>query len=365
MSGQNPMDDFEARVRHALHREAEQIRPDDGGLDRIRERIATPTRRRTWMMAGVVGLATATAIAGAFFVSGDLLNRASDPDTAVPPAAESTADPTPSRSPSPSPSPTPSPSETGRPAPAPRTEETPTTPPSVRMTVPVYYVGETTSGPRLFREFHAVQSSAPKAVTALNEMLATEPLDPDYRSPWAPGSRALSVDPSGGQITVDLSREVLETQAPRETADVMVQQLVYTVQAALQDAASPVQILVEGERVSDIAGAPTAEPLARADAADVQAMTWITEPFQSATVSRTFEVKGVANAFEANVNWQLLRNGEVVRENFATAAEGQTFSEYSFRVRNVAPGDYTLKVFQASAEDGSQTFVDTKDITVE
>lgn len=369
MNGQNPMDDFEARLRETLRREGDQIRPTDDGLDRIRARVAEPTRRRTWMMAGVVGLATATAIAGAFFVSGDLLNQTSDPDTAVPPAADSsepTPSPTPEPTDSPTPTPTPSPTQAeSAPAPPPTADATPTRPPQVEMTVPVYYLGETTSGPRLFREFHAVESADPPPVTALNEMFGAKPSDPDYGSPWAPGSRARSVDPSGDAITVDLSREVLQTQVPRATADLMVQQLVYTVQATLQDATTPVRILVEGEPVSDISGAPTAEPLVRADAAEVQALTWITAPTQGATVSRTFEVEGIANAFEANVNWQLVRDGDVVRDGFATAQEGQTFSPYSFRIRGVAPGDYTLKVFQESAEDGSETFLDTKQITVE
>lgn len=374
MSGQHPMDDFEARVREALRREGDQIRPEEG-LDGIRERTATPTRRRTWLMAGAVGIATATAIAGAFFVSGDLLERTSGPDNAVPPAttttAEQTPDTGPTSSPTSKPAPPTKPSPTSEPSATPsgpttaKEKPTASTPPVAQLTVPVYYLGETTSGPRLFREFHVVESSEPMAVAALNEMLRSDAFDPDYGSPWAGGSRALSVDPSGGQITVNLSREVLDTRVPRQTADLMVQQLVYTVQAALQDAASPVRILVEGEPVPDLAGSPTSNALARADEIDVQAMTWIIEPFQSETVPRTFKVTGLANAFEASVAWQLLRGGEVVRENFTTAQEGQTFSEYSFRVQNVPPGRYTLKVFQPSAEDGSQTFVDTKDITVD
>jgi len=365
MSGHDPMDEFEARVRAALQRDGEQIHPHGDGLARIRERTAEG--RRNWLMAGVVGLATATAIVGAFFVSSDLLDLSSEPERAVPPAAESTE---PERSPEPTPTPTPSPEPTQQQDDGTTGPSDPESPsgqpaPAQQVTVPVYYVGETTTGLRLFREFHSVQSSEPEAVTALNEMLQKRPADPDYSSPWAPGSRALSVDTGGGQITVDLNAAVLDTDVPRETADLMVQQLIYTVQAALQDAGSPVQILVQGQPVSDISGSPTAEGLARADAVDVQALTWVIEPFQGATVPQTFQVKGIANAFEATVSWQLVGDGQVVKEGFTTAEEGQTFSPYSFTIRQVPPGSYTVRVFQSSPEDGSQTFVDTKAITVE
>lgn len=364
MNGQEPRDEFEARLRESLQRDGEQIRPHGDGLSRIRERTAAQrSSGRNWLMAGAIGLATATAVAGAFFVSTDLLDRSAAPEPAVP-----TLVPNVSESPTPSPTETPSPSpsksaEAKPPQTPPASPTTPESAPETQQTVPVYYLGETTAGLRLFREFHAVESAESKAVTALNQMF-TAPNDPDYSSPWAAGSRALSVEAAGGVITVDLGSEVLATSVPAETADLMLQQLVYTVQAALQST-EPVQILVEGSPVADISGSSTGEPLGRADAVGVQAMTWVITPPQGATVSSTFEVTGVANAFEANVVWQLVRGGDVVRENFTTAAEGQTFAPYSFMVKNVPAGDYTLRVFQTSPRDGSEEFVDTKDITVE
>lgn len=377
MNGQDPRDEFEARVRESLQRDGEQIRPDGDGLARIRERTSTQrSRGRNWLMAGAIGFATATAVVGAFFVTGDLLDRSSAPGPAAPTVQTETDEPDPTESPDPTetaPTPSASEPEITEPEPTepeqepePRATEEEEPPPQVtEQTVPVYYLGDTSRGLRLFREFHAVESAQSEAVTALNQMLGATPRDPDYSSPWAADSRALSVDTADGLITVDLNAEVVDTSVPRETADLMVQQLVYTVQAALQDAGSPVRILVEGQPVSDISGSPTAEALTRADEIDVQAMTWIITPSQGATVPGRFEVTGVANAFEANVVWELVQGGEVVRDGFTTAEESMTFAPYSFTVRNVPAGDYTLRAFQTSAQDGSEEFVDTKDITVE
>ena len=348
MNDHDPRDDFERRVRDSLQRDGEQIRPRADGLGRIRERTAErPGGRRRWLVAGAIGFATAAVVVGAFFVSTDLLDRSSAPGPVATPTVQN---PTGSTRPSPQPTPT----ATGG-----------STPPATQLTVPVYYLGETSGGLRLFREFHRVDSPDSGAVVALDEMLGSAPRDPDYSSPWAPGSRTLSVSVDAGEITVDFSPEVLDTDVPRETADLMLQQLVYTVQAALQDANSAVQVLVEGERVPDISGSPAAQPLTRADRLGVQAMTWVITPSQGATVPRTFDVTGVANANEGNVVWQLVQDGRAVRQGATTATEGMAFAEYAFMVTDVPAGDYTLRVFQTSAVDGSQEFVETKEIIVE
>lgn len=386
MNGRNPEDEFERRVREGLQRDSEQIRPDSDGLQRIRERttVGQPSGGRRWLTAGAVALATAAAVTGAFFVSSDLLDQSAAPGPVATPTVraetDNSASPTPTTSPSApassssspssppsSPAPTQEPTTTSTPSQStpPPSPSAPAPAPATEQTVPVYYLGETSAGLRLFREFHRVESADSEAVTALNEMFGSMPRDPDYSSPWAPGSRALSVQVDDSQITVDLSSAVLGTSVPQETAELMLQQLVYTVQAALQAPSAPVQLLVDGEPVSEISGSPTVDRLPRAPAADVQALTWIISPTQGATVPGTFEVTGVANSFEANVGWELVQSGQVVDEGFATAAEGMTFSEYSFTVESVPPGDYTLRVFQTSAEDGSEEFVDTKDIAVQ
>lgn len=380
MSEHNPMEEFEARLRDALRRDAEQVQPEGDALDDIRRRTAlaarSARRRRMWTITGAAGLATAAAVAGAVVVSGNLVDQTAAPGPAVPPATDSpTPTPTPSAAPTPTLTPTPS-AEPPEPTPTPtlqsRGPKTPeptqkqAPPPAAAprdLSLPVYYLGDTTTGLRLFREWHVVETSDPPAVAALDQMFGQRPLDGDYDTLWAQGSRTRSVDQGGGRITVDVSRDVLATSVPRRTADLMVQQLVYTVQAALQST-QPVQILVEGRPVPDISGAPVSEPVGRADQLEVQALTWLVTPFEGDTVGRTFRVEGIANAFEATVSWQLLDGRRVVKDGFTTAAEGMAFSSYSFRVRNVPPGEYTLKAYQESPEDGSDTFVDTKDVSV-
>ncbi|MDP9443874.1 MAG: GerMN domain-containing protein, partial [Actinomycetota bacterium] len=245
---------------------------------------------------------------------------------------------------------------------------TPSAPPERDLTVPVYYLGRTGLGPRLFREFQLVTTPASRGEAALDQMLQRVPADPDYFTPWAPDSDALSVRRDDGVITVDLSAETLDTYAGAEVtpqlADLTVQQLVYTAQAALQST-DPVRILVEGEPVDQLFGSPTAEPVARADQLTVQSPIWITDPPQGATVGRRLTFRGVANTFEANVAWQVLRGDQVVADGATTAVGGaMVFSEWSDTVQ-LPPGEYVLRAYESSAEDGSLVAEDTKAITVE
>ena len=78
-------------------------------------------------------------------------------------------------------------------------------------------------------------------------------------------------------------------------------------------------------------------------------------------------VSGEANAFEANVPWQVMDgNGTVVKHGFATAREGMQLSPYSFKVK-LPPGTYTIRVAEddPSGGEGGTPMADTKRITVE
>ncbi len=362
--------DFEDELRERLQREAAGIEPTPDGLERIRERIdATPTRRsrRSWLLASSAGLTTAALVVGALYLGGSLGDRsaAPQPQDGGPPVS-ATPTPPPSATPT-APSTTPTEPSVTPTAPAPdgtRPTDSATEPGRpggvAEQAVPVYYPGATDRGERLFREWHRVSSTDDVAVVALRQMFSVAPDDPDYHQPWQSGVSVLGVTHDDGLITVDLSPEVLRT---RTGGEVVVQSLVYTVQAAL-GSTDPVRLLAAGEPVGELAGVPVPDPIRRASALDVQALTWITEPEQGATVDPTFTVRGVANHFEATVNWQLLSGDEVVREGHTMAAEGQRFTPYEFRVRDVAPGSYTVKVFEYSAKDGSQVAVDTKTVTV-
>ena len=80
-------------------------------------------------------------------------------------------------------------------------------------------------------------------------------------------------------------------------------------------------------------------------------------PHPDQEVYRVFNLKGIANVFEATVSWRLTSDeGEVFKEGFTTATCGSgcwgTFEDRITLER--VPGErIVLEVFQSSAEDGS------------
>jgi hypothetical protein len=151
-----------------------------------------------------------------------------------------------------------------------------------------------------------------------------------------------------------------------QEAAMAVEQVIYSAQAALQQGRPPVQLMIDGQRTDMVLGVPASEPLAEGDALDVLAQVWVIDPAEGAEVSVPFEVSGLANAFEANVQWELMQGDTVVKDGFTTAEEAFTMAPYSFRVKDVPPGDYTLVVHDSdpSGGEGFAPWVDTKNITV-
>ena len=100
--------------------------------------------------------------------------------------------------------------------------------------MPVYYVGDTGSGPRLFREFRTV--SGEPGLGAAEMAASGTPADPDYRSAFPAGGGFSSVTHEGDTIEVALSDESWVERPSGfsdDDAQVAVQSLVYTVQGAL------------------------------------------------------------------------------------------------------------------------------------
>jgi hypothetical protein len=238
------------------------------------------------------------------------------------------------------------------------------TPGPVARALPVYFVAETASGPRLYREFHRVETADP-ASDAVREMFAGA-IDPDYRTPWPAGTGLRApVEAAGGVITVDLTGPTTGAQVGTAGAELTVQQLVYTVQGALQST-DPVRILVDGAPVEELFGAvSTADPVPRADPYASRSLVQIDAPADGATVGGRVEVTGEAAVFEATLPWVVLRDGEVVESGFTNTAEGQRFAPFTFTV-DLAPGEYVVRISEDDPSDGEgrPVLTDDRAITV-
>ncbi len=349
----NPHD--EERLRALLDDAVSDVEPRPA-LDAIRSRTRVrPMSTRPWFLAaGAAVVATAATIAAFAVIGNDAGTTSSTPGPAT----------SPSRAAVPSePTSTSTTSAEAEPVPA-------------DAAVPVYYLGQTGQGPRLYREFHPGTGADP-LTTAVNDAVSRTPDDPDYATPWPPLTAATATfDGIGndGQITVNLGgdpQDSLHDRPPgmsRQTAQLAVQQLVYTAQAATQTTA-PVQFTLFGERTDQLLGVPVSEPLGRADESSTLAQVWIISPSEGDTVTSGFTVKGVGAFFEANVVWELRQGDKVVASSAKSgpvmAQECCTMAPYTFTV-DAPPGDYTLVVTDedASGGEGPAPFQDTKNITV-
>ena len=230
------------------------------------------------------------------------------------------------------------------------------------VTVPVYFLGETAKGTRLFREFRRYQGVAgwSKLRIAVNGALLGDTTDPDYRTGFPKGTSAF-VSVGADTVTVDLKGDD-DLTARRPDAEIALQAIVHTVDGVLQTRV-PVEFTIAGARADTVLGVDTAQPLARAAADDVQAPVWIVDPSNESTVDSPFTVTGLAATFEANVQWELKDGARVVRRGFTTAAECCTTSPYSFTV-TAPPGTYTLVVHDTDESGGGKVNQDTKEVTV-
>lgn len=356
------------QLRRLLEDAVSDVEPREG-LDaiRARTRVRSMSTRRSWLLGagGAVVATAATVVAVAVLADGGAGDEPGrEPGFAGPSASTGAVESAAPTDPS-SPTPQPSSSTTG-------------STPATTSTVPVYYVGETSRGTRLYREFHRVPDDGNAVLAALTEAVSTPPDDPDYRTAWPAGTVVLAAGvqetDDDRQIVAVLSSDVTDlrsrpTGMTPEEAERSVQQLVYTAQAAAQERL-PVQLLYSRDggreqRTDQLLGVPVAEPLAEAPVEEVLAQVWVIDPADGAEVTSPFTVNGLAAAFEANVVWELRRGEQVVDEGFTMARECCKMEPYSFEV-SAPPGEYTLVVQDTdpSAGEGPGVWEDTKQVTV-
>jgi hypothetical protein len=349
----------EERLRRALHDEAARVVPSPGGLDRI---LARTRRSRRWRLPlpgpAVLGVAAAAVTAIAVVGAGFAMLRGAD-DVITGGDVTATAPLTPSPEPAPEPDPE-TPAYTAPPEPTAEPEAEPPTappvepPPSFSGAVPVYYVTDTSAGLRLAREWRRVDAvpSAPEGAVGL--LFEPAPV-PGYRTLWDPATEVRAVEVRDGAIKVDLSLPAGSEPVAAANVDLAVQQLVYTATAAVSlvggDGSLPVRILVDGERVDQLAGADVSAALGRAAATDVRLLVQLNNPHEGQRVTSPVVVRGEAAVFEANVLWEIRQDGDVVAEGYATAAEAFRFSPFEFSI-DLPPGEYTIVVSEEDASGG-------------
>lgn len=235
-------------------------------------------------------------------------------------------------------------------------------------TVPVYFVGETPQGPRLFREFRKVEADNPLA-EALALLTAGDVADADYRTLY-PGGSFGDVQYSDGTFVVDARDDGWHTPGPgmsRAEGRLAVQQLVYTLQGVQQERA-PVVVQLGGGAVP-LFGVDTADGVEAAPQLDVLGLVNVTTPEESQAVSGTFVAEGVASSFEATVPWQIRQGDAVVAEGFATAGgwQGKLYPwQTEVDVSGLEPGEYTFAAMtdDPSGGEGGGPTEDTKTIIV-
>ncbi|MGZ4499632.1 MAG: Gmad2 immunoglobulin-like domain-containing protein [Nocardioidaceae bacterium] len=324
----------DVELRELLEDAVSDVQPL-GGIERIRARTTHPAGpARSWLWAtGATVLATAATILAVVLVNNV------GPGTGAGPGLTRL-------------------NPTSRPV-----ESAGAVPTLTGASVPVYYVGDTSAGPRLYREFHPIYSDQTRAVAAVQDAMRVLSYDRDYYSPWSDaGSPTVSsVHDANGVITVDLvTYQNLQPAAgvAGAQARMALQQVVYTAQAAVRSG-DPVRFLVNHHPVQRLFGVPAGRPVAAGSAAATLAPVWILAPTEHAKVPPRFTVHGLAVATGGGVVWQLRQRGRTVRQGSAATTRSGVMSSYAFTV-SAPPGAYSLVVRDTTPAVGQ----DTKQVTV-
>jgi Immunoglobulin-like domain of bacterial spore germination/Sporulation and spore germination len=243
--------------------------------------------------------------------------------------------------------------------PSPTADSTPTEPTDSgtatpdRVAVPLYFVGDTPQGPRLFREFQQVEADNP-VEEALAILAAGAANDPDYSSLLPQGTPTLVQGDTSQAIGVNVPVEWADRPdgMSAKEATLAIQQIVYTVQGVLQSRA-PVEFFSDG--LTPVLGVDKSRFEAAAQN-NVLALVNVTQPEQDSQPGATFTASGVANSFEANVPWEIRdQHGRKVLDGFATA-DGWGDHLYPWQAEvdasGLPAGTYTFVAMTDDPSDG-------------
>jgi len=239
--------------------------------------------------------------------------------------------------------------------------------------VPVYFVGDTPSGPRLYREFQQKGGPFDLVDAAVSRAVTGAVLDPDYRSAWPAEADAELVSASPDLLTVSITGDSAWTARPagmsEEEARLAVQQVVYSAQAAFQSGTVPVQLLLDGQPVGLLLGVPASEPLDTDPILTTVSLLNISTPGEGQVIGGdVLKVSGRANTFEGTVVLELFRGEESVRQKpiIADGTGGDRLWSFkgSLSLTGLSPGTYVLKAWSEDASGQHEALEDTKTITI-
>jgi germination protein M len=196
-----------------------------------------------------------------------------------------------------------------------------------------------------------------EAVRALLSGPAEAEIDAGLTTAIPTGTRLLGLDIADGVATVDLSEE-FASGGGSLSMQARAAQVVHTLTQF--PTVGSVSFELEGEPVEALGGEGLvlAEPVDRGDFEDVAPQILVESPAVGETVRTPLRIQGTANTFEATFMVALMdASGRKLYEHFVTATSGSgergTFDhEVTFGAE--VPGPATLKVWEASAEDGSE-----------
>lgn len=188
----------------------------------------------------------------------------------------------------------------------------------------------------------------------------------DLTSEVPTGTRLLDLAISDGVATVDLSSE-FTSGGGSLSMRARVAQVVHTLTQF--PTVESVAFRIDGEAVDAIGGegVVVAPPRTRADVEDLAPAILLESPLPGERLTSPFTIEGTANTFEATYLVRLTdATGAVLFDGFGTATSGTgtrgTFSQ-EIRFTGAAPGTGVLRLFEESADDGSE--IHAVDIPVE
>lgn len=242
--------------------------------------------------------------------------------------------------------------------------------------VPVYWLGKNADKSYLYREFLPLNTGDDPIETALELMTKSTPLDSDYSTPWSKASK-ISASLSGGKtITVDISADAFAKKLDNTTAQLALQQLVYTATAAaansgLVDSGQSIQVTVLVDGHTDFSAFDQVKldrPLSRD--ASVQAPIWIIDPQQNTAFNASpVNVTGRGLTSEGTLRWTLATIDADKREtpyqdgSTPLTANSQA-GNFAFTL-NPPPGNYRLTIFSIDpSKPDKQQYSDSKIFTV-